>query len=129
MVSDPEHPSVVETQLSTGITYYHQVEQRDEVLVYTSATLEEPLTIIGEPSASLQVSANTPDADVMVRLTEVYADGRSVSLGFGANLRLRYRDGFDKEVPLEKALRAWSARISSPDTASRHKGCGRFEYV
>ena len=102
MINDPENPTIVETQLSTGITFYQQVEQSDSVLVYTSATLEEPLTIIGEPVASLHVSANAPDADVMVRLTEVYTDGRSVSLGFGANLRLRYREGFDKEVPLDE---------------------------
>jgi len=101
MTNDPREPIVVQTELATGISFYHETERRPNVLVYTSEALAAPLTIIGEPSIHLHVSADAPDADVMVRLTEVYPDGRSVALGFGANLRLRYREGFDKEVLLE----------------------------
>ena len=101
MISDPENPVVAKMELSSGVSFYQEVEKRNDVLVYTSDRLAEPLTIVGEPTVHLHVSADTPDADVIVRMTEVHADGRSVSLGTGSGLRLRYREGFHREVLLE----------------------------
>ncbi len=100
-ISDPENPVVSILELATGITFYQETEQRDDVLVYSSDVLDTPLTILGEPKVRLQVSATTPDADVILRLTEVFPDGRSVALGKGGELRLRYREGFNREVMLE----------------------------
>ena len=53
------------------------VEQRPDVLVYTSAVLTEPVEIIGEVTASLQVTRDNPHADLFVRLCDV--DERGVS--------------------------------------------------
>lgn len=97
MVTDPLNPVVSLTDGDSGITYYNDAEQRDDVLVYTSEPLAEPITIIGEPKVTVHVSADTPDADLVVRLTEVYPDGRSLRLGYGGALRLRYHEGFDKQ--------------------------------
>jgi len=100
IVVDPANPTIAKMELAKASSYYQDVEQGDDVLVYTSEPLDRPLTIVGEPTVNLSVSISTPDADVIVRLTEVYPDGRSVSLGKGGALRLRFRDGFDNPTLL-----------------------------
>jgi len=77
-------------------------ERRDDVLVYTSEALEEPLTICGPVSLSLFAATDALNTDWIAKLIDVYPDGRAVNLGptgFGA-IRTRYRNGFDKEVLL-----------------------------
>jgi putative CocE/NonD family hydrolase len=57
-----------------------EVEERGDVLVYTSDPLPEGLTIVGLVTASLEVSADAPGADVAVKLCLVEPDGRSLNL-------------------------------------------------
>src|SRR5262249_18025763 len=76
------------------------VEQRRDVLVYTSVPLASPLRIAGPLHASLLVSASAPDTDFIARLVDVWPDGRATSIQEGA-LRARYRDGIDKPRLLE----------------------------
>jgi putative CocE/NonD family hydrolase len=97
VTTDPEDPVVV--LLSDTVADYADVTDRADVLSYTTTPLEQALTLLGEPSLTLQVSVDTPDADVIVRLLDVHPDGRSFQLGYGAALRLRYREGFDRQVP------------------------------
>lgn len=72
-----------------------EAEQRKDVLVFTSATLEEPLEITGRIKAKLWVSSSAPDTDFTVKLTDVYPDGRSMLVCDGI-LRARYRNSFEK---------------------------------
>ena len=95
VVSDPFNP-VVDQWGGGGKT-----DDRQDVLVYTSDPMEKDLTVIGEPEARFNVAADTRDADLIVNLYEIYPDGKSVKLGYGGELRLRYREGFDREVLLE----------------------------
>jgi uncharacterized protein len=53
------------------------VEQRPDVLVYTSAALAEPVEITGEVTAVIEVTRDNPHADLFVRLCDV--DQRGVS--------------------------------------------------
>jgi putative CocE/NonD family hydrolase len=76
------------------------LELRKDVLVYTSAPLAEPLTIVGLVEVVLYVSSTAKDTDFMVKLTDVHPDGRSVCLD-GDAFRVRYRHGFDREALLE----------------------------
>ncbi len=66
------------------------IEDRTDVLVYTTEPLTEPLSFAGNARAELFVSADTPDADWAVRLTDVHPDGASYNLAVGI-LRGRYR--------------------------------------
>ena len=68
------------------------VECRADVLVYSTPVLDRPVTIAGDLGADLYVSADVPDADVFVKLVDVYPDGTAYNLGEAA-LRLRYREG------------------------------------
>lgn len=111
VVADPFNPVVDVTHLwFNGTGKYANVEQRKDVLVYTSESFDKDLTVIGEPEAHLQVAADTRDTDVFVNIHELYPDGKSVRLGNGGGLRLRYREGFDREVPLEPG-KTYSVRI------------------
>ncbi|MEN1967894.1 CocE/NonD family hydrolase [Lentibacillus sp. N15] len=78
---------------------YKEVETRDDILVYDSAPLDEPLTIVGDMHVQLYTSSSAKDTDWVVRLTDVDPAGNSVKLADGV-LRARYRQGFDREVLL-----------------------------
>jgi predicted acyl esterase len=75
------------------------VECRADVLVYSTPVLDEPVTIAGDVRAELYVSADVDDADVFLKLVDVYPDGTAYNLA-GACLRLRYRDDFGKPAKL-----------------------------
>ena len=53
------------------------VEQRPDLLVYTSAVLTGPVEIIGEVAVSLEVVRDNPHADLFVRLCDVDPRGAS----------------------------------------------------
>ncbi|MEQ8304189.1 MAG: CocE/NonD family hydrolase [Cyclobacteriaceae bacterium] len=74
-------------------------ESRKDVVVYTSEPLEEELEIAGEVFAELYVSSSAKDTDFAITLIDVHPDGKSINLsGMDAGyLRMRYRDGFDKQ--------------------------------
>ncbi|UCF50382.1 MAG: CocE/NonD family hydrolase [Thermoplasmatales archaeon] len=70
------------------------VEDRDDVLVFTSDVLTEPYEATGPIKARLYVSSDCPDTDFTVKLTDVYPDGRSMLITDGI-LRMRNRNGSD----------------------------------
>ncbi|MGP3698987.1 CocE/NonD family hydrolase [Rhodobacter sp. NSM] len=109
IVSDPDDPvpSVGGAICCTGDPgeragplYQNRVEARPDVLSYTSAPATADLRIAGPLSARLRVSTDTPDADIVVRLSDVDPEGRSRMIQEGA-LRLRYRKGYDRPRPME----------------------------
>ena len=75
------------------------IECRADVLVYSTPALTEPVAIAGDVSAELYVSADVPDADVFVKLVDVYPDGTAYNIADSC-LRMRYRDGFDQPARL-----------------------------
>jgi hypothetical protein len=70
------------------------VENRDDVLIFTSDILTEPYEATGPIKARLYVSSDCPDTDFTVKLTDVYPDGRSMLITEGI-LKMRFRNGFD----------------------------------
>ncbi len=75
------------------------VEQRADVLVYTSPILDQPLRIAGPLHAHLYVSSSAKDTDYIARLVHVWPDGRATNIQEGA-LRARYRNGIDRPALL-----------------------------
>ncbi len=78
---------------------YTQEEGRQDYLCYTTSPLEEPLTVTGDCQVELFLLSDGEDADAVVRLCDVFPDGRSVKLADGV-LSARYREGFDSPRPL-----------------------------
>jgi putative CocE/NonD family hydrolase len=70
-------------------------EDRDDMLVYTSEPMTEPLTFAGNAEAKLHVSTDTPDADWAVKLIDVHPDGFAQNIARGI-LRGRYRSSLLK---------------------------------
>jgi predicted acyl esterase len=70
------------------------VENRSDVLVFTSPVLEQPYEATGPVTAQLFVSSDCPDTDFTVKLTDVYPDRRSMFITDGI-LRMRNRNGQD----------------------------------
>ncbi len=70
------------------------VENRADVLVFTSDELTEPYEATGPIKARLFVSSDCPDTDFTVKLTDVYPNGKSMLICDGI-LRMRNRNGFD----------------------------------
>jgi predicted acyl esterase len=70
------------------------IENRADVLVFTSDVLTEPYEATGRITAKLYVSSDCPDTDFTVKLTDVYPDGKSMLICDGI-LRMRNRNGCD----------------------------------
>ncbi len=77
------------------------IEARSDMLVYTSAPLEQPLEVSGPVSVTLSVASDAPDTDFVARLVDVAPDGAAITLTDGI-VRMRYRDGVGASAgPLE----------------------------
>ena len=74
----------------------------DEVLgpTYTSAPLDEPVSILGVPQVVLFLSVSAPVATAVVRLTDVAPDGTSAQVSAGI-LNLTHRGSHERPEPLE----------------------------
>jgi uncharacterized protein len=62
---------------SAGVRDNRDVEQRPDLLVFTSEPLTQPAEVVGEVTAELDVTRDNPYADLFVRLCDVDPRGRS----------------------------------------------------
>jgi putative CocE/NonD family hydrolase len=72
--------------------------ERADVLTFVSAPLAAPVEATGTVRAHLFVSTTAPDTDFIVKLVDIYPDGRHTLMLDGAR-RLKFRSGFS--VPSE----------------------------
>jgi uncharacterized protein len=70
------------------------LEARNDVLVYTTDPLTKSVEVAGYISAKLFVASSAPDTDLMLKLVDVYPDGRAFNV-LDTALRLRYRNGYE----------------------------------
>lgn len=78
-----------------------EMELRDDILVYTSEPLAEGIEISGFIESYLYLSSDAKDTDVTIKLIDVYPDGKAYNLDETIQ-RVRYREGYEKEVMMEK---------------------------
>jgi putative CocE/NonD family hydrolase len=79
-----------QTPVRPGPLDQRELERRDDVLVYTSEVLSEDVEVVGPVEMVLYAASSARDTDFIVRLCDVYPDGRSIVLTEGI-LRARYR--------------------------------------
>jgi putative CocE/NonD family hydrolase len=77
------------------------MESRQDILVYTSDAMAEGVDITGFIESTLYISSDAKDTDITIKLIDVYPDGTAYNLDETIQ-RLRYREGYDKEVFMEK---------------------------
>lgn len=98
--SDPSNPMSIPGRGFPGAKDARSFECQSDVRTWSTETLAQPLEITGTISASLWISTDVPDADFILRVSDVYPDGRSMLL-MDYPLRARYREGFEKQVFLK----------------------------
>ena len=76
--------------IAPGMFDQRSVEDRPDVLVYTSAPLEQDLEVTGPVSVELWASSSAVDTDFTAKLVDVHPDGRAFNLCDGI-VRARYR--------------------------------------
>ena len=79
--------------LSAGELNQSKLEARSDILVYTSDKLKEGLEIIGEIKIILYAVSSAKDTDFMVKLVDVFPNGRKALNLLDNGIRARFRDG------------------------------------
>ncbi|HEX5080776.1 MAG TPA: CocE/NonD family hydrolase [Blastocatellia bacterium] len=74
-----------------------KMEERRDILVYSTEPLKEGIEVSGPIELTLYVSSDAKDTDFSVKLIDVYPDGRAYNLDETIQ-RMRYRNGYDKPL-------------------------------
>ncbi|WP_211439228.1 CocE/NonD family hydrolase [Corynebacterium glutamicum] len=89
-IYDPKNPvptaggaTMIPGAFPAGPAIQNQIEEREDVLVFTSAPLEQDLTVFGELTAQLFASTSAVDTDFVVRLCKVSSDDTSTGIADG----------------------------------------------
>jgi putative CocE/NonD family hydrolase len=86
-----------ETPILPGPRDQRVLEVRPDVLSYTSEALERDLEVVGPVELVLYAASSARDTDWIVRLCDVWPDGRSIFVTEGI-IRARYRGGVDGDT-------------------------------
>ncbi len=100
LIADPLNPEKIEGRGFPGARDARVVEEQENVLTFTTDTLTEAVEWTGNVKAELLVSSSAKDTDFIVRVSDVYPDGRSILI-IDMIRRARYRDGFEQQKFME----------------------------
>jgi putative CocE/NonD family hydrolase len=93
------------------------VEGRDDVLVYSTPPLEEPVEVSGPIILYLYASSSARDTDFTAKFLDVHPDGKAVLLQDGA-IRARYRKGVDEGESFIEPGKVYKYKIDLWQTAN-----------
>ncbi|HEX2915041.1 MAG TPA: CocE/NonD family hydrolase [Chloroflexia bacterium] len=101
---DPANPvhtygggTLMNSLYGPGVKDQRSIEERDDVLVFTSEVLGQDTEVTGPISVKLWASTDGPDTDFVARLVDVHPDGFAQNLADGI-IRARYRNGDTPEL-------------------------------
>lgn len=95
--ADPQQPASIPGRAFPGARDARDFESQPNVLTFTTEELTTPVEWTGKVTAEMFLSSDAPDTDLIVRICDVYPDGRSILI-MDYVRRVRYREGYDKEV-------------------------------
>jgi putative CocE/NonD family hydrolase len=93
-------PSLFGSALYAVPTERSILDSRQDILIYQTDPLKEPLEITGNPVVELFASSSAPDTDFFARLVDVAPDGKARDISLGM-VRARYRQSLAKPVFLK----------------------------
>ena len=103
---DPEDPvptlggnNCCGTPTIAGPKDQQPLQNRADIARFSSDPLTEPLAIAGPVKMTLHAASDGADTDWMIKLIDVYPDGRAYPMAEGM-LRARFRNGLDKPALL-----------------------------
>jgi len=94
-----------------------KMEERNDILVYSTEPLKEGIELSGPIEVTLYVSSDVKDTDFTVKLIDVYPDGRAYNLDETIQ-RLRYRNGYDKPLAWMKPGEVYKFSFSPMNTSN-----------
>ncbi|MDA1313349.1 MAG: CocE/NonD family hydrolase [Acidobacteria bacterium] len=104
---DPDHPvpshggaNCCGSPTLIGPVDQRPVEQRNDVLVYTSDFLEQEVDVTGPVKVVLYAASDAVDTDWVAKLVDIHPDGKAYNVAEGI-LRARHREGQDKPKLME----------------------------
>ncbi|MBN4067280.1 CocE/NonD family hydrolase [Simkania negevensis] len=83
-----------------GPVEQNPLEERQDVLVYTSVELEEDIEVTGPIKAVIYASSSAVGTDFFVKIVNVYPGGASFFVQSGI-IRVRYRNSLTEPEPIE----------------------------
>jgi putative CocE/NonD family hydrolase len=86
--------------IDMGVQDQRPVEERRDVLVYTSEVLTKPMEVTGPVTVELWASSSAIDTDFTAKLVDVHPDGYAMNLADGM-LRTRYRNSSSQPEMME----------------------------
>jgi hypothetical protein len=102
--------------IDAGAFDQRQMEERRDILVYTTEPLRRDTEVTGTIEITLYVSSDAPDTDFTVKLVDVYPDGRAYNLDETIQ-RVRYREGYDRQVFMEPG-QVYEVNVSPMSTSN-----------
>ncbi|AFW01446.1 peptidase [Gluconobacter oxydans] len=75
------------------------IEQRPDILIYTSPVLQKTVNVTGPITVSLFASTDAKDTDFTAKLVDVALDGRAINLNNGI-IRASYRNSLSNPTPI-----------------------------
>jgi putative CocE/NonD family hydrolase len=100
-LADPLKPANIPNAKGfPGAADARKFEEQAEVRTFTTEPLTAPVEWTGLVKAELFVSSTAKDTDFIVRVCDVYPDGRSILL-VDYIRRGRYREGYEREIFFE----------------------------
>jgi putative CocE/NonD family hydrolase len=94
-----------------------KMEERKDILVYSSEPLKEGMELSGPIEVTLYVSSDVKDTDITVKLIDVYPDGRAYNLDETIQ-RLRYRNGYDKPLAWMEPGKVYKVSLQPMNTSN-----------
>jgi uncharacterized protein len=108
--------------IQAGSFDQRKIEERRDVLVYSTEPLKEGIEVSGPIEVTLHVSSDVKDTDFTVKLVDVYPDGRAYNLDETIQ-RLRYRNGYEKPLAWIEAGKVYKFTFQ-PMTTSNYFDVG-----
>lgn len=76
---------------------FRSVEERTDVLVYSTPVLTKGVEVVGPVKAELAISSSAPDTDFFCRLLDVQPNGKALNITEGI-VRARYNNTFEPHL-------------------------------
>ena len=94
-----------------------KMEERQDILVYSSDVLKEGIELSGPIDVSLYVSSSAKDTDFTVKVIDVDEAGKAWNLDETIQ-RMRYRDGYDKPLVWMEPNKVYKFKFQPMNTSN-----------
>ena len=94
-----------------------KMEERPDILVYSTEPLKEGVEVSGPIEVTLYVSSDVKDTDFTVKLIDVLPDGRAYNLDETIQ-RMRYRNGYDKPQVWMESGKVYKVKLQAMTTSN-----------